>query len=767
MSSQTLDICVALSAQELDKQACQKVRLINGYHLEWQNDNNFTLICEDEDVSHTVDLHQDKVSSVLALKHESNHGNFLTIGLDNKIHVFKFYGENIATMEEHEDTILGAIELKNGDIVTVSKDESLRFWNPRTGVVKAIIDAKVEQLSNINFFSNRKQLTINEPTGVSIWRFSGEKIIELKGQTKPISVAYSLQNGYWLIWSDGEFPSLWSDQGDMLKRFSFNFSPDNGFVEKVDVEQLLIQSEHGQVSLWQYDGTLIDAHVRCSDVTEIFNDLSKAQRSVNDHIDEHPSINHYPHLRNFFGSKQYKSLLVPAIEMEKQGLNFDGDEKRQELWNFFNRPIPRLLATAMKHEVKVARTAEKSLNEKITTAEEAMSTHQKKRSFNKGVSFFWLLLTAVIAAAGGYFGTESNAPDAFNNLAHSYIPDYRSLPLEVVWGIFGAGATFTFLLCFSFFMKNRAQKKKQLREQGNLTLLNAMLPSFHQIIDQVKAHRSKLWKSVPLKKNRNLYNGESANEIIQDIIKNNIEQNGLDECGLDKEDVIYSNHEAIVLSDWALIQSNEKRQQVRNKLHGDNEFSFWSDKNGSLIFGVQYIQFIFLTAEKIDLFTTFYDFLNQKCIGKEANAFYYKDVTNISKREVDRENGFSQKGIPATEISLSVSSGDQIHLTILNEDSLSSIVEAAKQSEEQERAKDHSILMQLENKKKEILADTSLDEEEREEELDDIETQLSAMKKENTVLDSVVSTNKADEAIKNIRHQIRQHKQERNEEAIS
>ncbi|ERB64588.1 hypothetical protein N779_14575 [Vibrio coralliilyticus OCN008] len=53
-----------------------------------------------------------------------------------------------------------------------------------------------------------------------------------------------------------------------------------------------------------------------------------------------------------------------------------------------------------------------------------------------------------------------------------------------------------------------------------------------------------------------------------------LEQMARDECGLEKEDIIYTDHQAIVLKDWALIQDQGRRKQVMSKLNTNNENSF-------------------------------------------------------------------------------------------------------------------------------------------------------------------------------------------------
>ncbi|WP_351011635.1 hypothetical protein [Shewanella sp. S1-58-MNA-CIBAN-0166] len=798
MSSPVLERYQTKTLAEVEKLSrSNEIKLSNGYHVEWHNSHEFDLICEDEDIHQTINIHEDKVTAVVQLQHKANKDYFVTVGLDHTAQVFKFYGEHVASLDEHGDVIIGVFELADGQIVTASKDETLRFWNPRTGVCYSTIEAKIESIDSVQFFAHQKQLAVNEPDGISICRFSGEQIIKLKGQIKPLKSLYQLSSGNWLTWSEGENPTLWSESGDSLKRFNFNFSFENGLIEKSAEQQLLIKNVNEQVSLWQSNGTLIDSHVNTkeaslwqndgtlsdshvntTEVSDLFAVLSKALAQVKLHIEEKPTINHYRHLRNFIGNKE--SVFVPADELESQKLNFDEDAKQKELWDYFNRPIPRELSTAMKTEVKEARWAEKVLHKKIETAQVAVETHQKKRGVNKIISLVMLFLTLVTAGVGAVLCTGANAPDLFNQLAGEYISGFRPLKLDAVMRICAGIISVPLLFCLIFFMKNRSQKTLQLLETGNLTLLNALLPEYYRLIDKVKAHRAQLWKSVPLRKNCNLYSGESVNATIKDIIENQIEKQALHSCGLEKADVIYSNHEAIVLSDWALIQSDERRAPALTKLDRNNELSFWGDNKGSLVFAVQYIQFIFLTADKIDLFTGFYDFINQEMSGKSSKSFFYKDVTSVTKDDVerpdmttvtkddvDRKTGIGEATISAIDVNLVVSSGDKIRLTILTQESLKSIVDAAKDNQEKERVSNHSILKSLEARKKSILEDTDMDEDEREEELDDVETQIKSMNEENAPLDNEISNNKAEEAIKNIRHQLKLHKQERNEETVS
>ncbi|MCL1045417.1 hypothetical protein L2737_08770 [Shewanella electrodiphila] len=767
MSSVVLGCYPAKTLAEVEKLSLCKIKLNNGYHVEWQNSHEFDLICEDEDIHQTLDIHEDKVTAVIPLQHKDNRDYFITIGLDHTVQVFRFYGEQVASLDEHDDVIIGVIELSDGQIITASKDDTLRFWDVKTGACYSTVEAKIDTLESVQFSAHQKQLAINEPDGVSICRFSGEQVVKLTGQKKPLKSLFQLNCDKWITWSEGENPTLWSDSGQILKRFNFDFSYENGFIQKVAEQQLLIKNANEQVSLWQTDGTLIDSHVESAEVTDLFNTLSKAIDQVEDHIAKYPSINHYKHLRNFIGNRNSRSFLIPSKELEEQKLEFENDAKQKEIWDFFHRPIPRELTTAMMREVKASRNAEKLLQQKVEEADAARQVHQKKRNFNKVVSLIMLLLTLVVGGVGAMLSTGADAPALFNQLMGQYIPELRPLGLDRVIMVCAGATSVPLLFCLIFLIKNRSQKSLQLQQAGNLTLLNSLLPEYCKLINRVKAHRAQLWKSVPLRKNRNLYSGESVNAIIQEVIDTKLEEEALHECSLTKKDIIYSNNEAIVLSDWAVIQSSERRDPWLKKLHPENEFSFWGDKNGSLVFAVQYIQFIFLAADKVALFTGFYDFINQKLIGKSSKSFFYKDVISVTKDDVERPQWFGKDTLSATNINLQVSSGDKLELTILTQESLNSIVEAANGQENKERVSNQSILKTLEARKKSILEDACMDEEEREEELDDIETQIKSMGEANIALDSKISTTKAFETIVNINQQLKLHKQGSHEETVS
>ncbi len=174
---------------------------------------------------------------------------------------------------------------------------------------------------------------------------------------------------------------------------------------------------------------------------------------------------------------------------------------------------------------------------------------------------------------------------------------------------------------------------------------------------------------------------------------------------------------------------------------------------------MQFIQFIFLTKDKIDVFTIYYDFITDKTVGKEAHTFYYKDVTNISKREVGRPATFTvdaSGNFEATEIVMAVSSGQEIRLTVLNDDSLSSLKSMATDENAKTAAE---IIAELEDELDEVRGDQSMNDNDKEEEINSLLGQIADVRAGDFGDEPSESIGKADEAIKNIRHQVQVHKQ--------
>ncbi|WP_028108376.1 WD40 repeat domain-containing protein [Ferrimonas futtsuensis] len=747
--------CETLTDNELEQGLLKDTKLDRKYRVEWGQGPDYTLICDDEDTRKPYQRHSGDVIALMPLRKMDR--TFISVGLDHNICVSSFNGRQQHLLTGHDDRIIGLIELDKGKLLSVAKDNTVRVWDLFVGRELSVMEAEVAELSCIKLFSNSEKLAITEPKDVTIWSFAGEKVAVMQGLKSAINEVFTLDDGSWLIKTVKNPPSIWSATGKFLHQFRFDFSFEEDLAE-LDGNRLLIRRD-SSISLWSTEGELLSSHEADDDLVAAFNTLKKGQRDSRNHMADHPEIIDYPHLRNPLHLPH--SRFNAREELESQDLKLSGERKM--FWDFFNRPLFEPVKTAMKGTIASARRQLRKLDDKQQATAEERDLAERKR--NGAARWSWLFLILTLALAGtGYLAFIGNTQ--VMDLARQVVTEQLDAPrlagkrdfYLVVAVLFGAAAGVMLLLGLILFGRNRKHRRRQLQLEENLAVQAVMAPAYHSMIKRIKAYRRNLLSQIPIFSDNELFAGRKVSEAINHQIDNKLKQMAMDECGLEKKEIIYTDHEAIVLADWALIQDDDKRRQVKSKLNLSNELSFWTGADKQILFAVQYVQYIFLTEDKVDVFTTYYDFIAGKCIGKEANAFYYKDVTNVAKRDVDRSNGYNADNgsISATEITLSVASGERIRLTILNEDSVSSMANDAKDNES---TSIEVRIEQLEQDRREILEDADMDEEEREEELAMIDAHMTDLHNQDVAQDTTASSTKAEETVRNIRKQLHDHKQ--------
>ena len=72
------------------------------------------------------------MTGVLSLEHLDNKMKFISIGLDHVIQVSFNDGTLSKTLLGHNERILGALELDSGQLVSVSRDGVIIFWDVQT-----------------------------------------------------------------------------------------------------------------------------------------------------------------------------------------------------------------------------------------------------------------------------------------------------------------------------------------------------------------------------------------------------------------------------------------------------------------------------------------------------------------------------------------------------------------------------------------------------------------------------------------------------------
>jgi len=425
-------------------------------------------------------------------------------------------------------------------------------------------------------------------------------------------------------------------------------------------------------------------------------------------------------------SNPYEQGIIADEEIKKQKLDFDKSHNKL-MWNFFNRPIWKKIKGLLSKEEKEAKIYGNIFNISIESIKETIlqKTNQLKEAKSK--NSINLILAGVLFAAGIIAGIAIN-PMGYGVIAAAAFVYYRYLEIQ----------------------KDINKLQLDIKTLENqIATIDVVYPEINRFLEDIKKYRNVILRQLPIFSNPNIFDGKEVQEVMNKLIESKLNKEALEYCGLVQDDIVHIDKKAIVVKNGSLLQLNT------GKINNHNLNSFWKIEDGSVLFAVQYIQHIFLTVDKIDIFSAHYDFIQDKFINKEAQAFYYKDVTNISKREIERELLSKNTKASATEIALKVSSGDKIEFTIFNNDTLSELNANIEDTPNNEKE-----IKDLELEYKEIESSKDYDsEEEKEEELSHIEKQINSLKV-NVPLDETIkfSTDEVNMSIQNIRAHIKKHK---------
>jgi len=741
-----------------------KIRLDATHKVEWaKNSNLIKIICEDEDITDEFNEHSGYVTGVLTLKlgEEDSVGYFISCGKDNRLVAYQNDGHHISTLEGHTDEIVRVVELDGKNILSISKDNTLRIWDVISGIELIALSLGSNGPEDVRFFNDGEYIGIRNNKDISYYTGLGEKVLTLNGVRNFPNQVLHLENIGWLTvstsgkeqplkngtWSpnrsnlNNSQVLLWSSEGEKIKYFPVPFDLDKGCIQIKD--ELIVVDDDNIVTQYSSDGKTISVHesnkIFANQVLRYIG-LKKEKELF---ISENTGIEHFQYLHN-----PLRLGIISNIKevVEEQELKLEEDPDTKEIWDFFNRPIFKSVKTALKNIISplrsmVTETAEMKEKYKVKVSEITLEKSKRKRWMLFTLALYLSLFVYLFMVFVGLFSPseflyEIGMLKVLGNLTVTgFLTMAIAVPLLIV-GIFKLGI-------------NRCNKRVAMIE-ANINAIQMISLCFEHLISDVKRYRRKILEQIPVVKNPSIFSDLKVPEKIDSLITGDIQRLAMSECGLEPSDIIFNDNKPIILPAWSLIQ--DKSADLDSRINKDNEQSFWF-VNGKGIFAVQYIQYIFLTADKIDVFSIYYDFIKKEPVSKMANAFYYKDVTNIAKNDVSR-NMSSADGdmFSATEITLSVSSGEKIQLTIL------SSVGASAFSEDKENTGQDKRVKALEREEKRIRDDGSLSEEEREEDLDILNAQRQDLKNSSKAPDIKQGETKADEAIKNIRSQLRHHK---------
>jgi len=653
----------------------------------------------------------DKIVDILEINE-----NTILIWNENKLlEIYDISGKKINTIETQQDKEFLCIEIFKNNILTISKNESLILTDLNGNEIYMIDDG----IDSVNKFRlGERILQIETSNSLNMYNINnGNSVYKLKDQKSFIYDIKVLSNK--LLTSDYEDKiKLWNNSGTLIKEFK-NYQFEFEHVIETKNQELIILTNKDILNITDSKGELISSYnPQDYETIESFKDFIEAKTELDDKKQNKNRIEFYSHRNN-----PYERTFIPKHEDVFKKLNFE-DSNKTFLWNFFNRPDFYSIKSILIDEEFETKKYKELLNDSTEKIGEEISEKEKSLASLKSSASNLMIfgLVSFVAALGIGFGVSG-------------------------WG-------FAIIIASVMIFMNYSTKKNEISLlekridvlKNEVKTINVFYPEMNDFISDVKKFRRDIMKQVPFLSEPTLYTGSRVSEIINEKINNHIYKNALKYCGLVEDDIVHEDKKPIILNDGSMLQG-----KISNRIKEHNLNSFWRVDNGTISFAVQYLQFIFLTKEKIDIFSCHYDFILDEFTTKEAESFYYKDVTTISKKEVERTLLTSTKSI-ATEISLKVSSGDKIDFTIFSDETVKIL------NQKSDNNNDEKIL-ELENEKLEIQNDDYDNEEERTNDLKDVDLQIQAIKQSSNLNENDnFSDEEVNKSIQNIRKHVNKFK---------
>ncbi len=702
----------------------REIEIDKHFSVRWDlGSKRFEIINNDLKKIEKIDL-DNKIIGIVRL----NNYLILTLSKDNIFNIWNLKGQKRATYQEHKNEILGIEffeEKEDSYILSISKDEGIKFWNVRGNELYKV-DSKIQTLKDIQIIDTQFQLI--DADNLYVYElFSGEKIATFKSQKKFISENRVLNTKKRLT-NDGAI-KLWDEDDNKIKELNFHFDFDN-LVETVNNKMIILTNESSIIILNEKGETESD-YTPTSEIIKSFKKFIYGRSRLRHMLIYKNKIQKFPHLYN-----PYEKDKIAEDEIANQNLVkiLEEDVDTKFIWDFFNRPIFRIIKNLLKEEEKESIIYENIFNTSIESITEEINNSNKKITELQSSSKFNMIITiiAFVIAMGVGIGVN---PLGFGILIISF---------------------FTFMSITSKNSEISTLRDTIKKLESQINTIKVVYPEMNRFINDIKTYRESLINQIPKNKNEDIFNGKKVKEIMNKLINSTINDTAMEYCGLLESDIKHQDKKAIILNEGSLLQAN------KSKIEPHNLYSFWGTEKGDILFAVQYMQYIFLTEDKIDIFNAHYDFIQNKFIRKESQSFYYKDVTNISKKEVERKLLGNDKETSATEITLKVSSGDSINFTIFNKDTLKGLegLTDSKISVKQESDdKKTDPIVELKNQVEEIKNSEEYDnEEDRAEELEGLMESIKELE-ENKINENVnFSDDEVNKAIQNIRTQIKKHK---------
>jgi len=194
--------------------------------------------------------HTDGVSGAIELRD----GNILSWSEDNSLQLWGKDGQFLTTFG-HNDWVRGAIQLNKDHILSWSKDHTLGLWTVEGNWILSS-NFHNDDVGGAMLLNDGRILSWSNDSTLCIWNLTKDTKIGLVGHSKPIVGALELHNGRILSWSEDRTLRLWDDEGIFIKQFEIHRSYILGAIQIAN-GHIVSWGMEKTLYLWDLDGTLI------------------------------------------------------------------------------------------------------------------------------------------------------------------------------------------------------------------------------------------------------------------------------------------------------------------------------------------------------------------------------------------------------------------------------------------------------------------------------------------------------------------------------
>ena len=204
--------------------------------------------------------HTDRVAGAL----ETKDGPILSWSADRTLRLWDREGKPLAVLEGHTDYwVRGALETKDGHILSWSEDHTLRLWDQK-GKPLVVLEGHTDRVTGALETRDGNFLSWSDGLTLRLWGREGKPLAILEGHTLRVTGALETRDGRFLSWSWDRTLRLWGREGKPLSVLEGHTSWVNGALETRDGDILSWSCDH-TLRLWDREGnplSVLEGHTR-------------------------------------------------------------------------------------------------------------------------------------------------------------------------------------------------------------------------------------------------------------------------------------------------------------------------------------------------------------------------------------------------------------------------------------------------------------------------------------------------------------------------